>query len=58
MNANIKKNVKNKYCNLKCVILNLQPGAGDVSRTSLGWNPETRVSGFQGCKNNLFLYKF
>ena len=24
-----------------------QPGTGDVSRTSLGWNPETRVSGFQ-----------
>ena len=24
----------------------IQPGAGDVSRTSLGWNPETQVVGF------------
>ena len=25
----------------------IQPGAGDVSRTSLGWTPETRVEGVQ-----------
>ena len=26
--------------------IRIQPGAGDVSRTSLGWNPETLVVGF------------
>ena len=26
-----------------------QPGTGDVSRTSLCWNPETQVGGFQQC---------